>query len=841
MSLGLFPFIVLLLLLLNHRVGAEETSLGQGVHNDLIGNNVGEMMSMADCKRKHVETFFLRRTRSRVTFPFLSSSSASTAAVPDSNSKHYCYCSNDCTLTSGSRRTSFAGNWVNEWKRRSMASETNFRSLVFARQDDQDNPDTQGDDKPWSALQLITPVIVGIVVAAIMLTLFVLYRRGKFTFASVKDIPSKVGGFFVKGFGARKVRKAQRNQSWVIDREAMELDSSPPPSSSSSRRPGSGGHVRLTSSTSPSDVSNHLDFPFAKPSKSGKSIWVIPGKKLWQNSTLVQKTRRVMLRIPLPWKDSIKPVKPITRGRRFEIDGSNKSTRTNSTLTNFRKAGFRTSGVPSQTTESSGPSTGFAFTDIHEPIYEEDEFSDSSSDLGLGLGMRNAPVDFREDDETENLISPSFDAERDVMVISGSSRSYFSVESGTAGTWASSNQVIPSSYGPGSETYRSNQSPERTTAPPLSLTPAGRLPPAPKYPAPVPVPPPSVPSSSSPRSQLHRLQKPSIESIIQQPLVNLPPVTKPDPRQQPDYSSIPPPPPLPPPAAPPPAQTLILPPSSLPPSIPPPPPLLPSQPSLPSFEPPTPLYTRRNPSESSISLHGNGLYQPASQTLSVIPEVNSTRTTGLGLHHHQRSESSSTSISSNNSLNGLIPQISSPPYRPSPLPQEIMIARSGTPPPPITPNSLLLSPERTPPVPISALTPPVTSPRSRPLPLPGSVATNRNQNQLPQSQPQSQHRRIFSADDAPNHRQLQPDSFADRNANRLSFSDAYAYPTPLSHTLNLSSDNVNVGNAAMLFPGPVRAAGYLQGGNMSSESVSLRDGGKRGVERELRNEESFIA
>jgi len=266
------------------------------------------------------------------------------------------------------------------------------------------------------------------------------YRRGSLSFAAIKAVPRRIGEFFARisrnWFGMRKVRTGKRDEQWDISGENLELAPSPRSDSHPS------GHVRLSSR---SEVSDHLEFPSDPP--RNPTIWVMPGKNLWKNSTLVQKTRRLMLMIPLPWKNAIAPVRSTAPHRKFEIDSSNKSTRTNSTLANYRKGGFRTSGSQTVTTESSGPSqySRFVHTDIHEAIEEEDEGSDMSSDLGLGTRTYDALAQFEDDDDTEQLISPetaNFDPEQDVMVIGDRD---FTLESGD--TIRSSNRVLPSSYG----------------------------------------------------------------------------------------------------------------------------------------------------------------------------------------------------------------------------------------------------------------------------------------------------------------------------------------------------------------------------------------------------------
>ncbi|THU93319.1 hypothetical protein K435DRAFT_194691 [Dendrothele bispora CBS 962.96] len=768
MPSGRLPFLLLSLSPVILLACAEETVLGKRNENRPIGSGVEVLTSCS----KQTHDIPLKTAKALRFGPLLDVKGLQ------------CDCNvlNGCLLANGQQiQSTPSGLWDNvNWRSTEgvadhdgvLSPDSNellgptFRRVIFARDDD-------SEDSHWSTVQLITPVIVGIAVAAIMLTLFVFYQRGSLSFAAVKATFREVGRFFTRVFlncfGMRKVRQGRRANDWeIMAPETHGMATSP-------RSEGrSNGHTRLSSTTS--DVPEHLDF---SGYKQHSSEWVMPGKNLWKNSTLARKTRRLMLTVPLPWKKAIIPVKHTTRHRKFEIDASNKSTRTNSTLTNYRRAGFRTSALGSNTTESSGPSFS-RHTDIQAPIPEEDEDSDASSDLGLGIRQ------FEDDDETEHLMTPNseYDPEINSVMVIGDRNN--TLESGD--TIGSSNRIIPSSHGGtvAAQTFVESSTSKQPRVPPVPdpilsssrAPPAPQhsvpVPPAPTYPAPAP---PFVSPRSTPRSPPRQLREPpSVERILQQPLVNLI-----------DYHSIPPPPPLP---------LVRSPPRSPSPQLP-----------LPDIEPPTPLYTRRppdarNPSESTPN------HLSPQFALSSIPEVNGRLFASPSMESmanlplqslHQRSQSSTSSLA--------IPPITSPPYHSSPLPQEIRIARSDSPPPPITPlpGALLFS---------SVVSPP--SGGGRPLPLPGA------------SSPQPQHRRLLSADDSPaNHFY----SLHEPNASgsRVSFGDAY--PTPRSHVRNFSSDslsNQQQEHPAMMFPGPVRAAGYLQEGNMSSDSVYLRNGGRRG-------------
>ncbi|KAF9065937.1 hypothetical protein BDP27DRAFT_1064487 [Rhodocollybia butyracea] len=392
------------------------------------------------------------------------------------------------------------------------------------------------------------------------------------------------------GFGASRIKTGSREPQWVIDRPVEANHELERLSNASSRR--STGHVRLSSS------SDNLDF--VKPQKG---TWSMPGKNLWKNSPLARRIGRTAI---LPWKSAPASVKPVMPSRRFEIDASSERTRTDSTLENYRRGGFRLWGSRTETTDSVFlTSPIFEYHEAGQTIFEEDE-EENDSDLDLG-GM--------------NLGD-------DVMIISETGDN-FTIDSPS--TSSPSHRIPPSPVRPRSDSPVQRIPPPPRT-PDRSSKASRRAPPAPSYPAPTPPPVPSRPHSSRslPRKMLN---KPSNESM--------PSTATPPSRSPPQKRNLP----------------LLPVPDSTASS---------AYPSRPLNDSPVPTPVPLPPPPTSPPIVANTQYpassHPTSRPRPPIPQ-----------RPHKHNPSNSTES---------FPFISSPPYRSSPLPEEVRIARSGSPPPP---------------------------------------------------------------------------------------------------------------------------------------------------------------
>lgn len=203
---------------------------------------------------------------------------------------------------------------------------------------------------------------------------------------------------FRDGFGTSRIRTGSRDQQWVIDRPVEANDELEMLSTASSRR--STGHVRLSSSSS-----SNLDF-----GRPQKGTWSVPGKNLWKNSQFARRIRRNAI---LPWRNAPASVKSIIPSRKFEIDASSERTRTDSTLENYRRGGFRIFSSRTETTDSALlTSPIYDYHEAGQTIFEEDE-EENDSDLDLeGMNIVH---------EREHLISSDSDFQNqldDVMIIS---------------------------------------------------------------------------------------------------------------------------------------------------------------------------------------------------------------------------------------------------------------------------------------------------------------------------------------------------------------------------------------------------------------------------------------
>ncbi|KAJ4488939.1 hypothetical protein C8J55DRAFT_506605 [Lentinula edodes] len=474
----------------------------------------------------------------------------------------------------------------------------------------------------WNEIQIIVPVVVGVVVSAAFVLGILIWRSRKSDSSILQRMRVALSRGIRNGFGARKIRAGNRDQGWVIDRpaeangEAMEMFST------SSRR--STGHVRLSSS------STHIDFV-----KPRKPTWALPGKKLWKNSQLARKIHRTLTLFPVPWRNAPVSVQSISPPRKFEIDASSDRTRTDSTLENFRRGGFRNSGTRTETTESALATSRY---DYYDTIQEEDEDEDDSE---LDLEESGAH------NEREHLISGDGDhGDLDEVMIISETGDNFTLRSHS--THAATLRIPPSPVQPRSSSpVQPIPPPPRTPVRERPRKVSHHTPPAPTYPAPLP------PTQSPPLRSRKSLNKPSIESILQSSAAASSNVGIGQPqRSPPQRRQLP----LPtPPSAPPSVQG-----SSV---------RLPPPPAATAYTPLARTQNQVTPRNASMPLPRNDMDNSRLPVLSPRPPLEYATA-------HTRNQSASTDDSHT------LPVLSSPPYRSSPLPDEFLIARSDSPPPP---------------------------------------------------------------------------------------------------------------------------------------------------------------
>ncbi|KAG7085589.1 hypothetical protein E1B28_003140 [Marasmius oreades] len=512
----------------------------------------------------------------------------------------------------------------------------------------------------WSTIQIVVPVVSVVVMALICGVSFFYYRSRKNRKRNGKPSSGNQSQVtllqrITAGLRAQKVRKEKRRSSWVIDQtEAEEFELALQKSPSSTGATYGGGHVRLSSSPTSGEPS-YSTLLTSTAMQKGQSEQAFPGTRLWRNFQLGRKLGRGWLLLRLPFKKTPVPVHSTSPSRRFEIDASNKSVRTLSTLENYRRAGFRTSSRLTNS-ESGIVSPIWDYSIQHDTIFEDDDEDDSDS-LGLGLGPRGSHIA----DENQRLIPARNNVPAtDVLVISRQ----LSVDS--AETASHSLQVDPPSP--------NRSSPSTPIAPPPRKS-SGRsragsrfvnTPPAPSYPAPLP--PPSPPRSPP------REQRPSIDSVMSEPPVMSAPtflsssadalpslsVNMSDPT--PLYTNRRPPNAV---------QQNRLAPTHIP--------NIPHQHSSSSLNrpiPPPPPPPSLRPSTSEQRLH---VQRSAEQLMSAPPPSLRPSTSEQRLHVQRSVEQlmSARVTSTNSSSNSQYSILCSPPYRSTPLPEEILIARGG--------------------------------------------------------------------------------------------------------------------------------------------------------------------
>ncbi|KAK1229935.1 hypothetical protein PQX77_006988 [Marasmius sp. AFHP31] len=637
-------------------------------------------------------------------------------------------------------------------------------------------------------VKIVTPIVtvLGVLVACIIG--FITYRRWRRRRGGAPNRLENLWETLRKGIWAPKIRKGTRRQSWQIDgrRDSDEFELVLPKSSSPTGAT-VGEHTRLSSSPPPMEPSSSIF-------SSGKSQAEthIPGKAIWKKSQLAQRLRRRWLLLRVPFKDSPVPVNSAPPSRSFNIDESNKSIRTNSTLENYRRGGFRKDSNPLTPTIEGG-----TWDYSHNSVPEEDE-GDTDSDLGLG----DRPDDF--EDENESLMSAGERQRRknlpSVLII-GRSNNHASMESGQTSL---SMQVDPPSP------VRSSPGPPPSPPPRISASHSragsssryGQTPPAPDYPPPMP--------PLSPRYALQDRRQ-SIESILEPPVSAAPTALSSASEQIPGFDDI----------------TI-----------------------------PTPLYMHRQQSSSTQNVaqpppRPPGIpHQISSSSLDngrhALPLPPSLRPAVSQQPFRSTEQLTLNANDSSSNLSGYSLLVS-PPYRPRPLPEEMTIARGDSPFPLHARTQSVDRPEemsppyrsKSPPIPASPPAP-GHSPPVYPRPH-GSNTGQQEGSRGPGQQVQgpTQNRRELprppqaSPPHIPHHHRVLSDPVRPHSPFMGSIDAAAGERTAMARRVSSESTATAMGipaadDVASLFPGAVRAAGYAPAApapalveNPSSDSLQL--------------------
>ncbi|KAL0066991.1 hypothetical protein AAF712_005980 [Marasmius tenuissimus] len=653
-------------------------------------------------------------------------------------------------------------------------------------------------------VKIVAPIASVLSVLGACIVGFIFYRRWRKRRGGAPSRLENLWETLRKGIWAPKIRKGTRRQSWVIDgrRGTEELELVLPKSSSPTGAT-YGEHTRLSSSPPPMESSSSI---FS--SRKSQVETHLPGKAIWKNSKLAQRLRRRWLLLRVPFKASPVPVNSTRPSRSFNIDESNKSTRTASTLENYRRGGYRENGNPLTPSTEAGTWEAGTWDYAHNSIPEEDE-GDTDSDLGLG----DRPD--RYEDENESLISAGERQRRkNIMGVLdiGRSNNHDSMESGQ--TTSLSMRVDPPSP------VRSSPGPPPSPCQPprvsASHSRAGsssrnaRTPPAPDYPPPLP-----------PLSPRHMPQdrRQSMESILEPPVSAAPTALSSASEQIPVLDDI---------TIPTPLYTHRQQSSSTQNVVQPP--------------PPRPPGISHQTSSSSLDSGRHALPLPPSLRPAVSQQpFRSTEHLTLNTTVYGMSNDSSSNISGYSLL-------CSPPYRPRPLPEELTIARGDSPFPLHARTQSVDRPEeiappyrsKSPPIPAS---PPATG-RSPPVPPrphgnntgqqegsrgPGQQVQGPNQNrrELPRP-PQA------SPPHIPHHHRVLSDPVRPYSPYVASIDATTAAGERLTMARRGSSESTATGMAipaaddvASMFPGAVRAAGYAPAPapalveSVSSDSLQL--------------------
>ncbi|KAF7355514.1 hypothetical protein MSAN_01468300 [Mycena sanguinolenta] len=169
----------------------------------------------------------------------------------------------------------------------------------------------------WTVIQIVLPIVVGIVSAVIVLLGVVFYRRRKNKNRGQRDWMQTIGNrprFNFPTFSSlQRVRELDRSNSWSIDDRQEDLQEyqfvSYPASLQGSRV---SGHVRLSSSSSGTSLPPPLQIPEKRP-----PVRTWPGKSIWKRP--LRSARELSDSMPRPWRKAV-GVKNIPGYKSFRVD-----------------------------------------------------------------------------------------------------------------------------------------------------------------------------------------------------------------------------------------------------------------------------------------------------------------------------------------------------------------------------------------------------------------------------------------------------------------------------------------------------------------------------------------
>ncbi|KAJ7180329.1 hypothetical protein C8R43DRAFT_972638 [Mycena crocata] len=180
--------------------------------------------------------------------------------------------------------------------------------------------------RKWSSLQIVLPILVGLIVAAGLALCFFFYRRRKMSSRQNSRRPwmqttgNRPRFQFPTFSSATMVRELNRSSSWSIDEQNEGLDEYQFVSYPASLQGSSAsGHVRLSSSSS----ATHPPGPpmLAIPAGKKPPVWSWPGKSIWKGP--LQRVQLLSYAIPQPWRSTRRvPVKNIPSYTKFRVDAS---------------------------------------------------------------------------------------------------------------------------------------------------------------------------------------------------------------------------------------------------------------------------------------------------------------------------------------------------------------------------------------------------------------------------------------------------------------------------------------------------------------------------------------
>ncbi|CAK5269370.1 unnamed protein product [Mycena citricolor] len=168
----------------------------------------------------------------------------------------------------------------------------------------------EGYSHRWTSVQIIAPVVVGVVVAlslSVGFYFFLRHKRRPHTRPWMQTTGNRPRFHFPTLSSVKKVRAENRSSTWSIDEPPEDWNQyefvSYPPSLQGSH----GGHVRLSSS--PTDPPR-LKIPGSGP------VYALPGKSVWKAP--FQNAQRWSRSIPFPWRTP--RVKNVPSYKRFRVD-----------------------------------------------------------------------------------------------------------------------------------------------------------------------------------------------------------------------------------------------------------------------------------------------------------------------------------------------------------------------------------------------------------------------------------------------------------------------------------------------------------------------------------------